>query len=276
MIKNHKLIIDESCPMCKLYGKCFVNTKLIDQETIHYYQTVNSSIFDQIDQERAKSEVAFVDTKSGKVIYGAAAFLTILSHKSPVLKWLFKQRLVYYFIVHLYRLISFNRHLIVSTQRGIVGRDCTPQHNLLYRWIYLILGALFTGFVVNQFTFQLYQQLGWEHTYWQEYFVCFGQIGWQFLVLYFINKKQRMNYLGNMTTVSVIGALLLLPILLLNKYLIFSSITLLAGFGLIVAFMLLIHLKRSAHLGLPIWTSVSWVFYRTIVLFIILFQYTQL
>jgi len=48
MITNHKLLVDRDCPMCRAYGKAFVKFKLVDEKTIHYYQTVKDSIAKRI------------------------------------------------------------------------------------------------------------------------------------------------------------------------------------------------------------------------------------
>ena len=67
MLKNNKLLIDKNCPMCRIYGKGFTKLKLVDDQTVIDYQTAEEKIFAQIDQERAKSEVALYDTVSGKI-----------------------------------------------------------------------------------------------------------------------------------------------------------------------------------------------------------------
>lgn len=270
MISNHKLIIDKNCPMCNVYGRCFVKFKLLDESSIQHYQTIDQRVFDKIDKERAKSEVAFVDPVSGDIKYGVNAFLHILSHKSSFLRWLFGLKLVHFLALKLYRFISFNRHVMSGV--GIVqdDRDCTPEAHNMYRWLYIFLGAVITGLVLNSFAISIDRELMVGHNSWREFLVCFGQIGWQFLFLTWLDKSKRLDYLGNMTTVSVIGGGLLLIVLLLDSFFILSLIQLLVSSAMIVSYMLLIHIKRSKKMGLSILTSVSWVSFRTVVLVLIL------
>lgn len=271
MIQSRKLIIDENCPICASYGNWFIKLKLIDKQTIVHYQTINQKLFDQIDAERAKSEVAFLNPRSGKIKYGIDAFLEILTQKSKVLKSFFSLVIVYFLAKKLYRFISFNRHMISG---GLfvenTQRNCVPAIHKPYRWAYLIIAALFTGFMVNEFTFLVDQKAGVSHSAWREYVVCFGQVVWQFIALSFIHSNKRLAYLGNMSTVSIIGGVLLIPLLLLNFFFDLSLIQLLLGFSLIVSTMLVLHIKRCKQLGLPLLVSLSWVVFRTLVLIIVL------
>jgi hypothetical protein len=68
-----------------------------------------------------------------------------------------------------------------------------------------------------------------------------------------------------MMTVSLIGTLSLLPMLFFNT----SPIVHLGYFMMVVGVMLLEHLRRCKILELGIIPSISWVFYRMIVLVII-------
>lgn len=79
-----------------------------------------------------------------------------------------------------------------------------------------------------------------------------------------------MDYLGNMMTVSLFGALLLLPMLLIGS--LWSGIPswlFLTYFMAVVAVMLLEHARRMKILELGWWPSISWVLYRVIVLILI-------
>src|SRR5690606_3143940 len=114
MITKNKLLIDKNCPMCTIYGYCFTKLKMVDQHTVNSYQEVDQQIFDQIDQERAKSEITLVNTETGKTIYGIDAFLHIFSGKSAFLKWFFQLPLIHFLANKIYRFTSFNRHVIAG------------------------------------------------------------------------------------------------------------------------------------------------------------------
>ena len=86
----------------------------------------------------------------------------------------------------------------------------------------------------------------------------------------FFRKDKTLEYLGNMSTVSMIGGILLLPVLLANYYLPISLIGLIAMFGIVVSIMFFEHIRRCKLLGVPFAMTISWVGFRTVVLGIIL------
>jgi glycerol-3-phosphate acyltransferase PlsY len=73
-----------------------------------------------------------------------------------------------------------------------------------------------------------------------------------------------------MMTVSLIGGLLLLPVLFLSHYVSLPSYVSLAWFLAVVAFMFLQHRKRVRSIKAPAWLSYTWVLYRCLVLLFIL------
>jgi hypothetical protein len=270
MLKNRKLLIDQDCPMCNIYGKCFSKIGLIDKNTISPYQTIHDSYANQIDMERAKNEIALLDTETSTTHYGIDAMIEIVVHRAVFLKKILHSKLIYAFLLRLYRFISYNRKVIYPTSKNGKTRDCTPELNKKYRWTYIFFVAVFTGLILNQFAFHLNARLGWEHNWVREFIICFGQIGWQMTAISFFKKEKTLEYLGNMSTVSMIGGILLLPVLLANYYFPISLIGLIAMFGIVVGIMFFEHIRRCKLLGVPFAMTISWVGFRTIVLGIVL------
>ena len=270
MITDHKLLIDKDCPFCRVYGKGFEKIKLFDSKTVHYYQTVDEEIFEMIDAERGKSEVAFVNAKTGDVEYGMHALLKIMSHRNRFVKWLLSRRFIRFLAIQFYWFVSHNRHVMVGPRLENYPRQCRPVINKNYRWAYLLLTALITGLCVNQFAYLLSQQLELSHSPWREYIICFGQIAWQFTFLSLIRPKKRLEYLGNMSTISLFGALLLIPVFVANAIIPLPLTVLIGSFASIVGIMFFLHVRRSKRLGLPFAVSLSWVAFRTVVLALIL------
>lgn len=256
--------------MCQLYAKGFEKARLIDKDTVSYYQTTESAVFEKIDAERATSEVALVNMENGEVVYGEAAFTTILSHENKWLKAFFQNTLVSWVIRRLYRFISFNRHVITGPKIIEGSRDCAPEINGFYRWFYIVAVALTTGLILNNFTIQLFQELGWVHDGWREYAICFGQIIWQGGLIAHMSRQKRLDYLGNMSTVSLIGGLLLVPTLIWNHWVDLSAYFLILNFMIVVGIMLYLHFRRTSKLNLPVMVTLSWMLYRMIWLIVIL------
>jgi uncharacterized membrane protein YoaK (UPF0700 family) len=66
-----------------------------------------------------------------------------------------------------------------------------------------------------------------------------------------------------MSTVSMIGALLLLPILLILSLINTSVYLLLILFFCVVGVMFLEHIRRCKLLDISLWMTVSWIAFRT-------------
>ena len=271
MLENNKLLIDKDCPMCCIYGKCFTKFGLIDEKTVAPYQTIESNYTSQIDMNRAKTEIALFNDNTATTIYGIDAMIKIVANGNKLLTKILHSKIVYAFLLRLYRFISYNRKVIypTATEKGV--RTCVPELNYKYRWMYILFVTIFTGIVLNQYAFHINTAFGLAHNWMREYYICFGQIAWQFAAVSFFKKEKYLEYLGNMSTVSMIGGILLLPVLWLNGIFEFHVLGLLAAFMMIVGVMFLEHIRRCKLLGLPIWMTASWVTYRTVVLAIILF-----
>jgi len=76
--------------------------------------------------------------------------------------------------------------------------------------------------------------------------------------------------MGNLITVSLMGSLLLLPILLLSGFIAIPQMIILGWFLLAAAIMFIEHYRRIKLLGLPRYLCFTWVLYRVIALGIIL------
>lgn len=271
MLKNRKLLIDKDCPMCNLYGKCFIKIGLMEKNTVAPYQTVPDFYASQIDMHRAKNEIALFDTDTSKTLYGIDAMIEIVTHNNIFLKKILHSSFIYTFLLSLYRFISYNRKVIYPTAKVESLRDCTPDLSKKYRWFYIIFVAIFTAIILNRFALHLNTQLGWEHNWVREFYICFGQVAWQGIAISFFKKEKTLAYLGNMSTVSMIGGILLLPVLLINFYFPLSWLGLLIGFGGVVSIMLYEHIRRCKLLGISLGMTVSWVVFRMVVLGVILF-----
>ena len=93
MLKNRKLLIDQDCHMCNIYGKCFSKIGLIDKNTISPYQTIHDSYANQIDMERAKNEIALLNTETSTTHYGIDAMIEIVVHRAVFLKKIITQQI---------------------------------------------------------------------------------------------------------------------------------------------------------------------------------------
>lgn len=265
-LKNHIILYDDECPMCDVYTRQFVRTGMLDQNGRAPYGQADALNL-TLDKKRARNEIALINTESGAVVYGINSLFKILAHRFPVLRFLFQWKAFHWLTAKLYAFISYNRKVIIpSTQPQAL---CTPDFNVAYRIAYIVFTWLFTSVILNAYTQHLAPIVAPSNLT-RELAVCGGQIVFQGFVVALLYKDRVIAYLGNMMTVSLMGALLLLPGLLFTQGGEVSAWAHSAWFMVVVAIMFLEHWRRVKLLRLPANISMSWVFYRILVLSIIL------
>lgn len=272
MITNSKLLIDRDCPMCSIYGKLFKQLGLIDYDVLSTYQEIDSKYTKGVDMNRAKSEIALVDLKSKHIDYGVDSFARILFHKYPFFLRVLRLKPFRFLSNLIYLFISLNRHVIIRPSRSCASPICAPSLHRGFRLAYSIITALLTGWVLSNFFGEMMKVFSVDYPPYVEYLICFGQIVWQGLFVLVNYKNSFWDYLGHMSTVSLIGALLLLPPLIIAKLLPLSPLYLIGSFGIVLGIMIQEHLTRCKRSGMGINTTLSWIVYR---LFILLFLFIQ-
>ncbi|WP_027380662.1 DCC1-like thiol-disulfide oxidoreductase family protein [Chryseobacterium daeguense] len=261
-LKNHTLIYDNECPMCKIYSKGFIKAGMLDTNGREAFTELTASNKNIIDFQRAKNEIALVDNEKNKVIYGLDSLLLIIGNSFPTLEKIARIKPLYWFFKKLYYFVSYNRKQIIPSAKDYqnIDNSCTPDFNLKYRLFYITFVIFFSSFILSLFTSKLGLFSGQNFA--REFAVCLGQIAWQTLFLKSYVKEKMWNYLGNMMTVSLIGTILLIPALFLNGSLNFNILY----FGIVVFIMFLEHLRRCRILQLNFLPTLSWMIYRILVL----------
>jgi hypothetical protein len=247
---------------------------MLDQYAITPYQLVDKSIACTIDMHRAQNEVAFHDTVTGKTIYGLDSMIEIFAQGKCWIKKTLQFPLIYLPLIQLYKFITYNRKVIAGNKKSPAGdRICEPDFNYFYRTLFILFAALFTGLVLNNYTSHITIYFGFKTPWFVEYIICFGQVVWQGGMIFLWSRENSWDYLGNMSAVSTLGGLLLLPLLLLNLLFDFSGMVFLVYFMLVVSIMLLEHLRRCSNMDLGYLPTVSWLSFRTFVLGFILITF---
>jgi predicted DCC family thiol-disulfide oxidoreductase YuxK len=281
-LANHTIVYDADCPLCMAYTGAFVKANLLDSEGRIPYQQVGGEFVPGMDAERAKNEIALVNRETGEVKYGLDSLLTIIETRFRWIGIVARIQPLKFFIQKLYNFISYNRKVIVPAASSSSGRnstspgdallrfDCTPTFKLKYRIAYLLTAWLLTSLTLVEYS-KLLGNLIPATDFTREFIICGGQIIFQAIAITFVTRTKHWDYLGNMMTVSLFGALLLLPALLTGKLLdgIPDMIFLLYFMG-VVGVMLYEHARRMKLLDLGWWPSVTWVLYRLLVLALIL------
>ncbi|WP_312992740.1 DCC1-like thiol-disulfide oxidoreductase family protein [Chryseobacterium flavum] len=263
-LKNHTLIYDSDCPMCALYSNGFIKSGMLDGNGREAFTELSVTNKNLIDFNRAKNEIALVDHSRSKVTYGLDSLLLIIGNSFPLLEKLARIQPVYWFFKKLYSFVSYNRKQIIPSVKSSAENSCTPDFNLKYRIVYIIFVAVFSAYILSLYSVKA--ELGLQRNFGREMAVCAGQIVWQILFLRTYLKDKIWEYLGNMMTVSLLGTLLLLPVVWLNL----NSGFYWVYFGIVVFAMFLEHIRRCKILKLNYFPTVSWLLFRITALAIIL------
>ncbi len=130
---NKAMIYDDHCPLCRCYTGAFVKTGLLRKENRIAFSELDTAAV-TIDWDRARHEIPLVDMDTRQVAYGIDALVTVLQQKFPFIGYFIKIKPVDWFFRKLYKLVSYNRRIIVAgSENGSCGFDCRPDFNLTYR-----------------------------------------------------------------------------------------------------------------------------------------------
>ena len=139
-IKHDKVIIyDDNCPLCKAYTSAFVKEGLIKKDNRIAFSKVNVQQF-HLDWKRARNEIPVIDITTGEVKYGVDALADVLMQKFSFIKSLLKVKWLKWLFKKLYKLVSYNRKIIVAKKiANQPSVDCTPEYNFFWRWMLIIM-----------------------------------------------------------------------------------------------------------------------------------------
>jgi predicted DCC family thiol-disulfide oxidoreductase YuxK len=266
-LQNHIILYDAECPMCKMYTKAFTQTKMLDSNGRASYQNMPQEACVLVDRQRAVNEIALVNTQTGEVSYGVDSLFKVFGHNLPVLKPLFTFGPFIWLMRKVYAFISYNRRVIIPVADTNAG-DIQPAFRLNYRLLYLMVTWLLVGFILTSYTKLLTGLVPLGNAY-REYMICGGQVFFQGIIISLYAPAKRWNYLGNMMTISLAGALLLLPVMLLAKVMAINAVFCTVCFMGVAGLMLLEHIRRTGLLQLGWLLTVTWIGYRLLVLFLI-------
>lgn len=268
-LEHHTLLYDEDCPLCQVYTSGFIKTGMLDQNGRQPYSTISSENQNFINLERASNEIALVDNKNKTVMYGIDSLLKVLGVRFPFIEKIGQLKPVKFLLKKLYSFISYNRKVIIpSPENKLETLQCLPSFNVKYRLFYILFSVIVTMFTL--FYFSKNSSTVPHGSLMREGCITIGQLVFQGVLIYKLDKKTILNYFGNVMTISLMGSLLLLPLLTINWMVEISETIFLIGFGITVLIMFIEHYRRIKLLKLPSFLSYTWVLYRILIVLTIL------
>jgi predicted DCC family thiol-disulfide oxidoreductase YuxK len=267
-LKNHIILFDGECPMCRAYTQAFVKTGMLDVNGRAAYQT-DMNACPLIDRQRAVNEIALVNLESGEVTYGVASIFKILGNAWPMFAGLFACNPFLWVMRKVYAFISYNRRVIIPASEFGSSFGYQPTFKLHYRIAYLLFTWFCTGFILTAYVHRLTPAIPLGNAY-REYLICGGQIIFQGIIISTFAKTKLWDYLGNMMTISFGGSLALLLPLATGAWLNLPAIFFIASFITVAGLMFLEHIRRTKLLKIGWTMTITWTFYRAMLLVVIL------
>jgi hypothetical protein len=264
-LKDHTILYDADCPMCKAYTSAFTATGMLDTNGRAPYQQMPDFACPLIDHQRAVNEIALINKTTGQVTYGIESLFKIIANSFPFLRPLFNCIPFTILMRKVYAFISYNRKVIIPAPTTDT-HTLQPTFRLRYRLAYLLFTAIVVGYILTLYARTLTGLLPNGNPY-REYAIAAGQLAFQGLIITTYASKKTWDYLGNMMTISLAGSLLLLPAIAIHL-----PKNIAAGYFLTVATLMLIeHIRRTKLLKLGWLPTITWITYRVLILIFLQF-----
>ncbi|HLN95239.1 MAG TPA: hypothetical protein VK183_06360 [Flavobacterium sp.] len=258
-LPQHTLLYDDECPLCTLYSGAFVATGMLDPEGRKPFCQLAESDAYGVDLARAVNEIALVDRGNGTVLYGVDSILRILGNSLPLIERVGRLRPIHFLLQKAYSFVSFNRKVIVPGAKPKAGtRECVPSFHVGYRLAYMVLAAGVAALLLARFSELL--TVG-RHGWGIGLLLVAAQVPFQWMWLRG-NWRTRLNYTGNLLTVSLMGSLMLLPFQLVALFVGVPALVAVAAFASVATILFFEHRRRVRLLDQPWWVSATWVVYR--------------
>jgi hypothetical protein len=240
------------------------------ENRVSFAQLHQQAFIEQVDWHRAKHEIPLVDLHGGQTLYGLNALIFLLSQKIPWLNKLSQCKPLYAVSALLYNLVSYNRRIIVPNKKSAPVRfDCTPDYHFAYRMAFILIaiaGSIGITYAFGQSLNKLFSiSAGGTDM------LLIAGTGWviQILLSILLLKEKRMDYIGHLGVIMLIGVLVLLPGIYIGwlteyQYPAIPLISVLLSSGL----MSRQHFIRIRSLGLTqLWTLAWFVVLQSTALF---------
>ena len=214
------------------------------------FSTLDDALLSKIDFDKSRNEIPLLDTSTNKVVYGIDALLEILNQKIPFikatgnfapLKWMLKQ---------VYKLVSYNRKVIVAKKCRVGNIDCSPDKNYLYRFIFMAVCLTFNTLMLYPLQNNLFHTLSYYHLDIDELQAAhFAFVIINCTLAFSFSKIKSYEYLGQVNMLALLVILLLTPLMFIHSFFnseILSTAWLIAT----AAFIFKEYLRRMEYAGI--------------------------
>ena len=154
--------------------------------------------------------------------------------------------------------------------------SCNPSVNVSYRLLFICLCGLLVHVIVTWY-FNRFLSDHLNHKYnLPDMALFYAQVGFQCLTFKLLKQKNYLDYAGQITMVSVLGAIGLLfsgaGLHLMDSLGLQISFLSVVCYGAVFFFMFMEHMRRVHLYKWSVWLCFSWVFFR-IIIYPLVFKY---
>jgi len=271
MKKNDKIIIyDDACPLCAAYTNGFVKSGMIEAGNRKNFSSIDPALLALIDQRRSTDEIPLIDASTKQVWYGIDALLEILGQRCKWIKTTGQLAPVKWLLVKLYRAISYNRRVIVATEKPAGNFDCTPQFNVKYRLGFMFIFLLFNSLMLLPLHEYILQHSFFAAGFYRLQWAHFAIVGINIIIATRLPKQAGIEYLGQVNMLALTVVLLLIPLMLLNS--VFLNLYDLNNFylGALALFTVMEYIRRMKYAKLfTRYRHVVWINVLALTLFLV-------
>lgn len=257
-LENKLIIYDSNCRICTSLKNIVVKLAAIPSEKIYAYKDVPEKHIEKIDPDRFKNAMALIDTEGEKTIYGEKGIAYIFSTKSRLVDKLINVPLIFKTFTFLYNTLALNRY-VIALPKSQFQCDCYPDKVARYRWSYIIICVVLSIMLTMLFGTSLtayFPEITKSEAALQ--MLLMAGSGWicQIVLTAIFLKDKWLDYVGNLSTIMVVGLIVLIPWMLMR--IIFGPVSYFIAIGSVLlssALMLRMHFQRVKFLQLSqIWT----------------------
>lgn len=248
METNRVLLYDDYCPLCSWYSGLFVKFGLLNAENRIAFSKADIEILASIDVEKGKDEIPYFDSQTKVTLYGIDALLEILGQRVPFIKSIGNFAPVKWFLKRLYKLVSYNRKVIVARKCGTGRFDCSPVFNVFYRVLFMMICLLFNSVMLWPLHISLFRYHSIYHLAFVQLQVAhLSLVGINVIIASFLWSKRSIEYLGQVNMLALITILLLLPIMIVNSLTAMSECIVVSYLLLLTVFIIKEYFRRMKY-----------------------------
>ena len=252
MKTTHKILLyDDYCPLCTWYSGLFVKFHLLKPGNRVAFSKADLSVLTAIDIEKGKDEIPLFDPATQQTLYGIDSLLEILAGKIPVIKTIGNIKPVKWLLKRLYKLISYNRKVIVVRKCGPGTFDCSPGFNAFYRIAFLFIFLFFNSLMLLPLHDHIFNRLSFYHLsspQLQAGHLVF--VGINCLLASCLGKTTGIEYLGQVNMLALISILLLTTLMAVNSVLLIPEWIVLFCLVSITVFIIKEYYRRMKYAGI--------------------------